>query len=72
MKRLAFWIMAGVLALAGGSIAWTEAFASGDRSDCPGKIECPLTGELVCADRCPLAAGAAKRETAPSCCPGDK
>jgi len=23
------------------------------RSDCPGKIICPLTGELVCRDRCP-------------------
>jgi len=23
------------------------------RTDCPGKIECPLTGELVCRDRCP-------------------
>lgn len=23
------------------------------RTDCPGKIECPLTGELVCSDQCP-------------------
>lgn len=23
------------------------------RTDCPGKIECPLTGELVCRDQCP-------------------
>lgn len=24
------------------------------RPDCPGKITCPLTGEEVCRDRCPL------------------
>lgn len=24
-----------------------------DRPDCPGKIVCPLTGEIVCRDRCP-------------------
>ncbi len=40
------------------------------RSDCPGKIECPLTGELVCKDRCPLAAakdktGASEEEVTP-------
>lgn len=23
------------------------------RADCPGKIKCPLTGELVCRDQCP-------------------
>lgn len=22
------------------------------RANCPGKIECPLTGEMVCRDRC--------------------
>ena len=47
------------------------------RSDCPGKIECPLTGELVCKDRCSLAAakdkkGATKEATTDSelspCC----
>ena len=30
------------------------ARASPDRPDCPGKIECPLTGELVCRDQCPV------------------
>ncbi len=29
------------------------AAADADRLDCPGKIVCPLTGELVCKDRCP-------------------
>ena len=27
--------------------------AEGDRTDCPGKIVCPETGDLVCRDRCP-------------------
>jgi len=30
------------------------AAAKNDRSDCPGKIVCPLTGKLVCKDRRPL------------------
>lgn len=32
-----------------------------DRADCPGRIECPLTGELVCRDECPV-------DEVPSCC----
>ncbi len=27
--------------------------AGPDRADCPGKITCPLTGDLVCRDHCP-------------------
>lgn len=27
--------------------------AQADRPDCPGKIVCPRTGELVCRDKCP-------------------
>ncbi|RJP33582.1 MAG: hypothetical protein C4547_12055 [Phycisphaerales bacterium] len=37
---------------------------SADRPDCPGKIVCPLTGELVCKDRCPA------RDANRSDCPG--
>jgi hypothetical protein len=33
--------------------AFGAAAARSERSDCPGKIVCPLTGELVCRDRCP-------------------
>ncbi len=29
------------------------ASANAERADCPGKIICPITGELVCRDRCP-------------------
>lgn len=27
---------------------------AGERGDCPGKVVCPLTGEEVCKDQCPL------------------
>lgn len=29
------------------------ATAQADRPDCPGRIVCPRTGELVCRDKCP-------------------
>jgi hypothetical protein len=43
-----------------------------NRPDCPGLIVCPLTGEKICADRCPLTQseadeGAAKAEGCPNC-----
>ncbi|GJQ27816.1 MAG: hypothetical protein HBSAPP02_28480 [Phycisphaerae bacterium] len=34
-----------------GAMRW--ATTSTDRPDCPGKIVCPLTGELICRDQCP-------------------
>ncbi len=38
-----------------GGAAYSLAFAtSEERSDCPGKVLCPITGEEVCKDRCPL------------------
>jgi hypothetical protein len=29
------------------------AASTSARPDCPGKITCPLTGEVVCRDQCP-------------------
>lgn len=53
MKALALSIAAlmglGLLAVDKADIA----AAGVDRTDCPGKIVCPQTGELVCRDRCP-------------------
>lgn len=42
---------------------------SADRPDCPGQIKCPLTGERVCRDRCPLNKGetSAAQDTPPCC-----
>ena len=42
------------------------------RADCPGLIECPITGELICADQCPLNSGEAQDESVPPCCRGKK
>lgn len=39
-----------VLAAAG---AFGFAGAKSERTDCPGKITCPLTGEVICRDECP-------------------
>ena len=59
MKKLALTSLFGLVALVGLAAAYPLASASGSkntRSDCPGKVTCPLTGEEVCKDRCPLAA----------------
>ena len=38
----------------GGVTTYSLAFASTQRADCPGTVICPLTGEEVCKDQCPL------------------
>ena len=67
--------MATAAALAG--CATPGQTNSAERADCPGKIVCPLTGELVCIDQCPADAGekneAALSVTQPkSCCSAAK
>jgi hypothetical protein len=42
----------GGLALATAG-AFGLAGSGTDRADCPGKISCPLTGEILCRDQCP-------------------
>ena len=45
------------------------AAPSNSRPDCPGKIICLLTGELVCKDRYPLGAqNRAGSADLPACC----
>ena len=66
MKRIVPVVV--LLALGAGITAFATADRA-DRPDCPGKIVCPLTGEPVCKDRCPLGATAADETTAlPACC----
>lgn len=43
-----------IAAVVGGVVAYSLAFASTQRADCPGTVTCPLTGEEVCRDQCPL------------------
>jgi hypothetical protein len=46
-----------LLGLGGLVLAAVSAFgfanAKSERADCPGKITCPLTGEVICRDQCP-------------------
>ncbi len=39
----------GLAAVAGIVLAQSRA----ERPDCPGKITCPQTGEIICRDKCP-------------------
>jgi hypothetical protein len=67
MRKWTLWNALAVIAL-GGLFALPLAFAGTQRSDCPGKVVCPLTGEEVCKDECPLAAK--KSGTTWADCPG--
>jgi hypothetical protein len=53
-KSIAWAVLA--LAAAGTGVGAYAVAGSGKatRTDCPGRIICPATGELVCRDRCPL------------------
>lgn len=53
MKRNAFWLTAVVLVL-GATVAADGFTRDKARSDCPGRIVCPITGEETCQDQCPL------------------
>lgn len=65
-----------VLALVGGGVAIAASSTNADvprddtRADCPGLIKCPLTGEMICADQCPLATGEKADGDVPPCCRG--
>lgn len=52
-KFLAIGAVIGLLSAGTGWMATGAADTT--RPDCPGKIVCPLTGDEVCADRCPVA-----------------
>ena len=51
LKVISFAAVFAVLALV--ATAYASKPSSNARSDCPGKIICPFTGDLVCRDRCP-------------------
>jgi len=67
MRTFTIITMLGTLAAAGGGIALSAEGAE-QRSDCPGTITCPLTGEEICANRCPAANAATTIEQLPGCC----
>jgi len=55
------------LSLVGGVFAYR---AVSERADCPGKIICPITGQEICADQCPL--DKQPQAEVPSCCKNAK
>ncbi len=63
-----------VLILIGGGVAIAasgtndDALKDPNRADCPGLIECPLTGDMICADECPLNSAAEADGDVPPCC----
>jgi hypothetical protein len=67
MRKKASWILVLALLFACGVMAY-GMMSGGDRADCPGKIQCPLTGEWVCRDRCPVEADREKDAPTPACC----
>lgn len=64
MSKMMLWTALAALLLMGGAFAFRSAHAG--RIDCPGTIVCPITGDDVCVDRCPL--GAKKPEKKAGCC----
>ena len=44
----------GILLLVGVTVAASGFNSPTERADCPGKVTCPITGEEVCKDKCPL------------------
>jgi hypothetical protein len=64
--------IAALFAISAGVTAYAAVVAQSDRPDCPGKIICPLTGDLVCKDRCPLNAemniSSEEPSMLPACC----
>ena len=57
-------------AAAAGVTTYATTADRSERPDCPGQIVCPLTGEPVCADRCPLSKLSVHnhRSALPACC----
>lgn len=64
MKKTLRWMIPAALAVGGMALAGSLIAAARDRADCPGKIVCPISGEVICADRCPLTLQEAAPETA--------
>jgi hypothetical protein len=53
MTRKTFIAVIGAVIASTGLGAFGLVSQSKQRPDCPGKIVCPINGELVCRDRCP-------------------
>lgn len=72
MKRRLLMATAATGVAAASAVA---AYMSGgvQREDCPGKIICPITGDLICADECPAESAKTVElpvADVPACCAG--
>ena len=65
MKKPLLVLALVTVSLAGAVFAYRAATT---RADCPGKVVCPLTGQVICADQCPLAGESQAQAEVPSCC----
>jgi hypothetical protein len=71
MKKLILGGATALLILVGGAFAYRASHASKfrpdcpDCPDCPATMTCPMTGEQVSRDHCPLAQ---KHAETPACC----
>lgn len=54
MKRIALTSALLAVVTGGSVLAYGITRPSAERPDCPGTVACPITGEEVCKDRCPL------------------
>ncbi len=69
MKKSIVWTVAALVIAGAGVGAYAVAGSCGAaRADCPGTIVCPLTGETVCGDRCPLNAKQDETAAGSTCC----
>jgi hypothetical protein len=66
LKRRNMLLMA-ILVAGGVATAGTLMGVRSERADCPGRIVCPLTGQAVCKDRCPLGESSSSSDV-PACC----
>lgn len=53
MKKFAVALCLAAIAMVGVATI-PLAFADVESNDCPGKVLCPITGEVVCKNQCPL------------------
>lgn len=68
MKRIAVTLTLLAVVTGGSVLAYGITRPSAGRLDCPGTVVCPITGERVCRDECPLTKMADATAATPACC----
>lgn len=69
MRRKVLWTLVALsLVLAAGLYVFPSVSGSQEKPDCPGTIVCPISGRIVCIDRCPLRETGSEESHRPGCC----